>query len=426
MASHNSRYHPKIKRKTRHHPYNSTNENVKIPPKKPYKCSQCSERFDTLTDLYKHKQLKHPPIVLVNNYNHDHDESFHNDPIAEIPLPASDGEVSEHLKPPPKRRLEETDNESDISTDLIPAPDSNTDNESDISTDLTPAPESKKRLRDDNTDLKPSSKKKRDNDRPPIDPTRKTIYSKYKKLYRECLSTAEKWKSLYVKLRSENTKLQEEYEKAARTMGEANMELKSRLEECTEVVLQLQDRVVKQQAGIDSLKEERKELRVKYEKSINHIQQLEEDGQLDAFNDISKSIFNCVSIEQIERVRKLFKKKDFAKIRQPNNIEVLQRIIQGINRGYIPICNPQQSRMTDAHQILLDDMDKASSEQLKKIIGTNSKLLSELMYTVDDSVKMIVHLYNKFGSQHDESDTGTSSSYGSDSIDDNSDSANSL
>ena len=208
--------------------------------------------------------------------------------------------------------------------------------------------------------------------------------------------------------RGENAQLQKEYETSARLLNDTNKELKFKLNECEKVLQSLQDKVVKQQIDIDFIKEERKELRDNYEKSILHIQQLEEDGQLDAFNDISKGIFNCVSIEQIERVRKLFKKKDFAKIRQAKNVKVLQRIIQGINRGYIPLCNPQQSRMSDAHQTLLDDMDKASSEQIRKIIGTKPKILSQLMYTVDDSVKLIVDLYNKFGSRHDESDDGDS------------------
>ena len=107
--------------------------------------------------------------------------------------------------------------------------------------------------------------------------------------------------------------LQEEYETSVRLLNDTNKELKFKLNECEKVLQSLQDKVVKQQTDIDFLNEERKELRDNYEKSILHIQQLEEDGQLDAFNDISKGIFNCVSIEQIERVRKLFKKKDFAK-----------------------------------------------------------------------------------------------------------------
>ena len=70
------------------------------------------------------------------------------------------------------------------------------------------------------------------------------------------------------------------------------------------------------------------------------------------------------------------------------------------------------------------------TKQFKKIVGQNPKLLSELMYTVNDSVKMIVDMYNKFGSRHDESDATDSSAGGSWSAsridDDSSDSDRSL
>lgn len=401
LASHKNKFHRVMSK--REHPYKSVSKDDKIQTKKQYECPQCSKRFDTLTDLYKHKQVKHPPIILVNKRKHNHDDDDDDDESG-ISSSGNSEETPENVKLP----SDETDNESDISTDLIPTPDNNTDNESDVSTDLIPIPEPKKRLREDNPDSKLSYKKQRVNEQPSVVSSRKDSVTKYKKLYKECLGKSEKWKSLYVKARGENAQLQEEYETSVRLLNDTNKELKFKLNECEKVLQSLQDKVVKQQTDIDFLNEERKELRDNYEKSILHIQQLEEDGQLDAFNDISKGIFNCVSIEQIERVRKLFKKKDFAKIRQAKNVKVLQRIIQGINRGYIPLCNPQQSRMSDAHQMLLDDMDKASSEQIRKIIGTKPKILSELMYTVDDSVKLIVDLYNKFGSRHDESDDGDS------------------
>ena len=443
-----SRYHPnrKFTDMNRFHPYrkpvDTDNPKSELPLNKKYKCPQCLKRFKTLARLYRHKNSEHPSLLLVNNHNHNNDvESVYSEiypkpnnstpniipPLRDESDVESDSstikgdddyEISEHPTPSPQKRVvvDEISSDSEISVNLQPAP------KRKLSKDDDQNPPPPKRIAVDSSDseisvnLQPASKRKlvEGGDQIPLsNNTRLVNTNRYKQLYKQCLQKAEKWKKLYIKKREENDHLHEEYSKCLesndkdkeylRSLEADNEIIYKQLSKCKDTLDEQADKLVKYQADIISLKEEKKELKKKIEKSTNIIEQLENDYSLDAFNDISKNIFNCVSIEEIERVRKLFKKKKIPELKRKKNVKVLQRIIQGLNRGYIPICNPQQSRMREEHEILLSNMDMATVQQMVKLIDNNAEILSDLMYTVDASIKMIVNLYNKFGSLHDKS-----------------------
>ena len=443
-----SRYHPNRKSTdmNRFHPYrkpvDTDNTKSELAHNKKYKCPQCLKRFKTLARLYRHKNLQHPSLLLINNHNNNNDvESVYSeiDPKPNNTTPSiipplryesdtesnsstikgdDDSKISEHPTPSPQKRVavDETSSDSEISVNLQHAP------KRKLSKDYDQNPTPQKRLAVDSSDseisinLQPASKRKlaEGGDQIPLsNNTRLVNTNRYKQLYKQCLQKAEKWKKLYIKKRGENNHLHEEYSKCLevnhkdkeylRSLKADNEIIYKQLNKCKDTLDEQADKLVKCQADIISLKEEKKELKKKIEKSTNIIEQLENDHSLDAFNDISKNIFNCVSIEEIERVRKLFMRKNFPELKRKRNVKVLQRIIQGLNRGYIPICNPQRSRMTEEHEILLSNMDMATVQQMVKIIENNAEILSDLMYTIDASIKMIVNLYNKFGSRHDKS-----------------------
>ena len=115
--------------------------------------------------------------------------------------------------------------------------------------------------------------------------------------------------------------------------------------ECDNALLETQDRLVKYQADIVSLKEERKDLKAKVEELNEALEELKYEGN--NFNKDTKQIFNCVSIDEIEKLRHLFKNKKFDRIKRKGNVNIIQKIAMGLLRGYIPICNPQRTVITD-------------------------------------------------------------------------------
>ncbi len=387
-----------------------------------FTCSKCSKQFHTLTSLYNHKTRNHPPVVLVSKQYDHHNTKFSSDTDG-----SSDSEISVNLKPSLNISSSGSDSSSDseISVNLKPSPKISDESfvyssDSEISvnlkipqsnhtsaTNVSPVSLNKGQKRDrtmhsrllldQSSDLDPSSNKKR----------RGNVVNDANET--EDFFLAKKWQNLYSDMKEKYEKLRKECEICMKNKSNgSNIKLSKELTKHKDSLRMMQEKIVKDQAINISLKDEKQELRRKLKESEEIIEQLQDGPSLDAFNSISKSIFNCISIEEIERVRKLFLKNKISQIQEVKNIRVLQKIIQGLRRGYIPICNPQQSRLSDAHQLLLDNMNKATKTQMIKIIQNNTELLSDLMHTVDSSLKFIVNLYNKFGSLHDDSQSESS------------------
>ena len=56
----------------------------------------------------------------------------------------------------------------------------------------------------------------------------------------------------------------------------------------------------------------------------------------------------------------------------------MQKIATGLLRGYIPICNPQRTVITDQQRDLITNIEKSTTSKAEKIIGENIELLSDL------------------------------------------------
>lgn len=221
-------------------------------------------------------------------------------------------------------------------------------------------------------------------------------------MYRTCLEKLNKLKNRFEHLES--------YSKAS------EIECQAKLEEQERTLFNLQETVAR-------LHKEKNEYKQRIAKLQMYIAKLKEHEDLiPNFTNISKAVFNCVTIGEIRRLRKLFQTKNFKEILKEKNVKVLQKICMGLNSGVIPVCNPQRSVITDVQRDIVQKLEDASSIKANKILKNNMELVANLFDSVDSSIKMIVDLYYQFGSSDEDrqldSDLETVSEYPSENVSD--------
>ena len=157
--------------------------------------------------------------------------------------------------------------------------------------------------------------------------------------------------------------------------------------------------------NLDKLREEHREeiqnLQSDCDKKIknlnDYIKDLKEDEYAN-FNELSKIIYNCVTIEEIHRIRELINAQRIDDL-LTNHIDTLQNIMMGLSVGVIPICNPQRSVITDNQRKLIQDIQDVSPPTAKQQIRNNRGDFTRLWSIVDDSLQLICQTYNRYGSR---------------------------
>ena len=123
---------------------------------------------------------------------------------------------------------------------------------------------------------------------------------------------------------------------------------------------------------------------------------------------MTKKIYNCISIQEISHLRNLFRRNKWDEIIKSKNIAVILRLIVGIDNDAIPICNPQTSNITSKQRELIHTLKTSSPSDALNIIRGNRSSIESLFKILDQSLRMMVNLFNKYGSIDDESDIESS------------------
>ena len=126
------------------------------------------------------------------------------------------------------------------------------------------------------------------------------------------------------------------------------------------------------------------------------------------YTEITKKIYNCTSIKEISLLRNLFKRGKWDEIVKPRNVKVILRLITGIENDAIPICNPQTSVMTSHQRDLFHTIKSLPLSDAISVIKNNREKVESLFEILDQSLRMIVNLFNKYGSRDEVSDTESS------------------
>ena len=353
-----------------------------------YECEHCGKVFNTNAGLYTHKEKYHkaPTVVLVNHDEHK--------PSTSVEYPVTPR--STHTDTP------SSDDDLEISFD-------------------EPQPSRKRKVIDvddsdvgdgDNDDVWRIKKRKYDVIPNPATP-RNNTNDGYKKMYFKCLKQSKK-------LQSEHKKFKQKYEKVKRDCEDEILQYRERLEkineehrnytngieeECRKKLETINDEHRKYSIGIEE--EYQKRLQALESDCENKIKDLNEyitdlkNNEYANFNSLSKIIFNCVTIEEIFKIRNLIHTQQIGELLN-NHMKTLQNIMLGLTVGVIPICNPQRTSITDEQRALVEYIQNAPASAAKRKIQHNRARFSNLWSIVDDSLKLVCETYNRYGS-HDES-----------------------
>ena len=327
-----------------------------------YTCEHCGKDFNTNHGLYDHKEKFHksPTVVLVNHQDHQPSSSRKIPTPNNVQIPSSDEDSDE---------MQSSD--SEISTDLPPY----------------------RKRKADGSDGGEVKKRKI---LPPSND------SDYKRLYLKCLRESKKLKSAKKILEQQIKKLEQdrevELEQHHRRVEQLNLEHR-------EYTLGIENAY---RENLDKLREEHREEIQKLQSDCdqkiknlnNYIKDLKEDEYAN-FNELSKIIYNCVTIEEIHRIRELINTQRIDDL-LTNHIDTLQNIMLGLSVGVIPVCNPQRSVISEEQQKLIQDIQDVSPATAKRQIRNNRGDFTKLWSIVDDSLQLICQTYNRYGSRDED------------------------
>lgn len=326
-----------------------------------YKCDHCDKSYLTNQELYSHKENMHrnPTVVLVNHDEHDQTPKE----IPSLPpVPSSDGD---------------SDMESIESEMLADIP----------------------------TPPKPYRKRKGDvidgGERKKIKVIVDDEGKDYKRLYMKCIKAAKK-------LISENEKLKHKIEVVSKEGSEKISQYEERVKkaniDCSERILEIEKDIKERAAKVrDDHKIEIDQLESNCGtrlKKLNDIIMDLKNGQYKNFNDLSKIIFNCVTIEEIHRIRELINTNRIDELLN-KHMDTLQNIMLGLTVGVIPICNPQRSSINDEQRKLVQDIQDVSTSVARRVVRNKRVQFTRLWSILDDSLKLMCQAYNRYGSHDD-------------------------
>ena len=345
-----------------------------------YKCEQCDESFPLLAAKYRHRQKHHPAIAIINHSYHEGEKSD------ETPAPSEQNIITPvTIKPaipvidtypkPIKRRIPDTDSEisfnvSSSPSKIKPRNDPHPPKKVKYNADSVYSADDEEEYDDDEEDHN-EEEDEEENLNWSGGRTLKQA-ERYKSMYQKYRRDSDLWKKRFQSLEAEYQRLSDDKEG---------------------IIISLQKNIV-------SLDNEKQEYRKKIKILQKHIGEFNTDRS--NFNSISKTIFNCVSIGEINKLRKVFKEKKYDELLKDESVKVIQKIFRGLVTGVIPVCNPQRTFISKEESHMVDKIEESSIKDAKRLLRKNKELVGQLFDTVDSSIKMVVDLYYQFGSKDED------------------------
>ena len=403
LNTHRSKFHISREKSTssRFEPY----------PMNTYKCIECGERFPNLTTLFQHKQKYHPGISIIDRSlygqakSDDHSKSFISSATSEKtninPIIINHSSHEEEKRNENSNGLIPEENNistrpaiSAIDTDPKPTKRRRSDTDSEIAFDVSLAPPKIKSTNDSHPPKKRRYKNSNESDysADDEDDEENNNWSGLK-----TLNKSERYKSMYQKYRRDSDVWKKRFK---RLEAECHRQINENEALINDHETNCKRRLAEKEALVINLNTEKRDYKDKIKFLQNHIAEFDKDSP--QFNNISKALFNCISIGEMNNLRNLFKEKKYSEIYKEKNVKIIQKIFIGLNNGVIPICNPQSTVITEEQRDIIESMEDASTKKAKKLLVDNMELIVELFDIVDSSIKMIVDLYYRFGSKDED------------------------
>ena len=406
-----------------------------------FKCAICSKVFRTNASLYIHKQQHSPKLVLMS---HDHNANNENDldksdesdyTVIDEYIRPDNNNKRKHDKnnedyPAPKRshHVSDTTNRRGERSDwkVLDRYDYNPDHDNNQL--IIPKVQGKRPLdKDDHSDhhtkklkgvIHPRSKSFKRNrsrgykKRRPYgesdwrvldtydDPGDKSD-DDYKRRYEDCLEDKKKAISDH---NNKITEMRHEYEQKIRELRnklgdisqDKDLELKRQIEALNKELTTKNNEDIqlikaKHDAEIEKIEAECED---KIELLNNQIKSLQEsDASLDG---LTKSIFNCTTMEEIFEIQNLISNHQIDLLVQ-RHLKTLQRLFFSLSYGVLPVCQPQRDKVSDNQRRLVEKIQKATSSNAKRMIKENRGEIVNLFSIINDSLRLARDSFNRFG-----------------------------
>ena len=346
-------------------------------------CDICGENFPNITELYKHK------------HKHNH---INNQSLALVPFKGKQ-------VVPFKKRQDKEDFPSETRLDVTPyANKRNRDLDSDSDSNYRPkryrydsdldAVEYKKSMT--GMDLvpytKPRKKKPKRKFIAPKSDEESELADKRIQIYKERLETYQ----------DELLDQKQKYEKKLERVKDENEKFKKQCEEHIsnkeKEVLDMQSKCKKElEEQEDSHRRIVTEMETHYQNQIKifseKIKSMEEDDA--TFKPLSDAIFNCITIEEIFKIKKLVRNREFEELIE-KHLDTLQKLFLSLSYGVIPICQPQRDIISDSQKKLIAKIETSTPSKAKSLIMQNRSDIVNIFEIIDQSLELATTSYDRF------------------------------
>ena len=378
-------------------------------------CDTCGQSFPTNASLYMHKQEAHntPSLILVN-HDHGGKSDPQNDPDLQVIDEYTQPKKRYHDGPEPPRKRK--DSQLDPNLEIV-------DEYNDPAFDGGP------KIIDGYND--PTSDGQADDGLQVIDeyiapPSRRVDY---KTMYEKCVKEGKKFKI-------KSGRYIEDLKRRCRAEIErrVNNATAGRIEETSALERKYHDDIVKlkklhaqQMSDLEGIKdaacndlikkvkrehqEEIDRVIAGYDKKIgeletgceermkllrDQIKSIQEDDE--SISSLTKSIFNCTTMEEIFEIQRLIKNHQLD-VLTSKHLKTLQNLFLSLSYGVLPICQPQREKVSQSQRRLVEKIQNTSSASAKRLLKENRAEVVNLFSIIEGSLKLARNSYNRFGTQ---------------------------
>ncbi len=152
---------------------------------------------------------------------------------------------------------------------------------------------------------------------------------------------------------------------------------------------EIREKFMKQLADVEEVSEKKCKL------LNDQIKSLREDDE--SLNPLTKAVFNCTSMAEIYKIQKLVKNHQLDDVVK-NHLPALQNLFLSLSYGVIPICDSQRRAVTDEQRALVEKIQTASNQTVKRLINEKRDQVINLFTIINDSLKLARNAYNRYGS----------------------------
>ena len=347
-------------------------------------CEYCGKRFPSLAKLYRHKYDMHreKSLVLHSHGSNKQTKELSIDSPNDSYLPESDLE-SEHVAIGSKRPREEDDDEADDDVGRRKKKPRRklfkpkAIKEIEFPSKALEIPNQVEAVKEYPESALPQIEPNKQNDSQVNTNIPNYENVDYKTKYEDCLAE--------LKVREEN--LKQKFKKECMT---DILKIKKKFHKI--------EKSLKKQIAMEKkhAEETTKEIKDHYENNIRILKEKIKsmEGE-DDFKTLSEAVFNCITMEEIFRIRRLIKEQKIEELLD-EHLGTLQKLFLSMSYGVIPLCQPQRDVISDNQRKLIEKIETSDREEAKKLIMENKMEIINLFSIIELSLQPAGNSYKKF------------------------------